>query len=135
MVLYSICHAPLYGSGIMSLPETLEVLGLVPGVALIIIAAFLTETSIEMLLRFSKPRSAFSYSDLMGDAFGTIGKILLQISVIVNNIGVLLVYMIIIGVISMISPSCVSVHLLEIRLHTMHHFLLLAKWYLHLVSS
>ena len=62
-----------------------------------------------MLLRFSKPCSAFSYSDLMGDAFGTIGKILLQISVIVNNIGCLVVYMIIIGLISMISPSCVSV--------------------------
>ncbi|KAF3443977.1 hypothetical protein FNV43_RR13667 [Rhamnella rubrinervis] len=84
------------GSGIMSLPATLDVLGLVPGVALIIIAAFLTETAIEMLLRFSKPCSAFSYSDLMGDAFGTTGKILLQISVIVNNIGCLVVYMIII---------------------------------------
>ncbi|XP_015880508.3 amino acid transporter AVT6A isoform X1 [Ziziphus jujuba] len=84
------------GSGIMSLPATLKVLGLVPGVALIVIAAFLTDTSIEMLLRFSKPGLAFSYSDLMDDAFGKIGKILLQICVIINNIGCLIVYMIII---------------------------------------
>lgn len=94
------------GSGIMSLPATLKVLGLLPGVALIIIAAFLTDTSIEMLLRFSKPGSAFSYSDLMDDAFGRIGKVLLQISVVINNIGCLIVYMIIIGVNIVISYLC-----------------------------
>ncbi|PON58047.1 Amino acid transporter, transmembrane domain containing protein [Parasponia andersonii] len=44
----------------MSLPATLNVLGLVPGVALIIVAALLTEASIEMLVRFSKPGSVFS---------------------------------------------------------------------------
>ncbi|PON82134.1 Amino acid transporter, transmembrane domain containing protein [Trema orientale] len=84
------------GSGIMSLPATLNVLGLVPGVALIIVAALLTEASIEMLVRFSKPGSVFSYGDLMADAFGKIGKFLVQISVIINNIGVLIVFMIII---------------------------------------
>lgn len=105
------------GSGIMSLPATLDVLGVVPGVALIIVAAFLNDTSIEMLLRFSRPASAFSYSDLMGDAFGTIGKILLQISVIINNIGCLVVYMIIIGVISMILLLVLLLHLLMSQLH------------------
>lgn len=39
----------------------------------------------------------------MGDAFGRIGKILLQVCVIINNIGVLIVYLIIIGVTSMLS--------------------------------
>ncbi|CAN6702306.1 unnamed protein product [Malus baccata var. baccata] len=84
------------GSGIMSLPATLAILGLIPGVALIVVAAFLTEASIEMLLRFSKPGSVFSYGDLMGEAFGKVGKVLVQICVIVNNIGALTVYMIII---------------------------------------
>nr|POE91003.1 putative sodium-coupled neutral amino acid transporter 7 [Quercus suber] len=51
----------------MSLPATLKVLGLVLGVALIIVAAFLTEASIEMLVRFSKPGAALSYRDLMED--------------------------------------------------------------------
>ena len=62
----------------MSLPATLKVLGLVLGEAL-------------------------SYGDLMGDAVGRIGKILLQVCVIINNIGVLIVYLIIIGVTSMLS--------------------------------
>ncbi|KAH0984377.1 hypothetical protein GBA52_011554 [Prunus armeniaca] len=84
------------GSGIMSLPATLNILGLIPGVALIIIAAFLTEASIDFLLRFSKPGSAFSYGDVMGEAFGKVGKLLLQSCVIINNIGSLTVYMIII---------------------------------------
>ncbi|BFG26446.1 hypothetical protein CerSpe_127200 [Prunus speciosa] len=83
------------GSGIMSLPATLNILGLIPGVALIIIAAFLTEASIDFLLRFSKPGSAFSYGDVMGEAFGKVGKVLLQLCVIINNIGSLTVYMII----------------------------------------
>lgn len=90
------------GSGIMSLPATLNILGLIPGVALIIIAAFLTEASIDFLLRFSKPGSAFSYGDVMGEAFGKVGKFLLQSCVIINNIGSLTVYMIIIGEISML---------------------------------
>ncbi|PQM39420.1 sodium-coupled neutral amino acid transporter 4-like [Prunus yedoensis var. nudiflora] len=79
------------GSGIMSLPATLNMLGLIPGVALIIIAAFLTEASIDFLLRFSKPGSAFSYGDVMGEAFGKVGKVLLQLCVIINNIGSLTV--------------------------------------------
>lgn len=106
------------GSGIMSLPATLTILGLIPGVALIVVAAFLTEASIEMLLRFSEPGSVFSYGDLMGEAFGKVGKVLVQICVIVNNIGALTVYMIIVGdnlnafssyVYVMICPSRLSV--------------------------
>lgn len=103
VVLSSIWCVLCVGSGIMSLPATLRVLGLVLGVALIMVAAFLTEASTEMFVRFSKPGAALSYGDLMGDAFGRIGKILLQVCVIINNIGVLIVYMIIIGVTSMLS--------------------------------
>lgn len=88
------------GAGIMSLPATLKLLGLVPGVALILCAAFLTEASIEMLLRFSKPGSAFSYGDVMGDAFGVMGKMLLQTTIVINNLGGVILYLIIIGVTS-----------------------------------
>jgi sodium-coupled neutral amino acid transporter 2 len=81
----------------MALPATMKVLGLVLGVAMIIFMAFLTEASIELLLRFSKAGKSASYGGLMGDAFGKTGRILLQAAVLVNNIGVLIVYMIIIG--------------------------------------
>lgn len=88
----------IVGAGIMSLPATLKVLGLVPGIVLIIFAAFLTEASVEMLLRFSKPGSAFTYGDVMGDAFGMFGKMLLQTTIVINNIGAVIIYLIIIGV-------------------------------------
>ena len=90
----------IVGAGIMALPATMKVLGLGLGIAMIVFMAFLTEASIEMLLRFSRAGKTSSYGSLMGDAFGKYGKMLLQISVLVNNIGVLIVYMIIIGKIS-----------------------------------
>ncbi|KAK2968613.1 hypothetical protein RJ640_028260 [Escallonia rubra] len=85
------------GAGIMALPATMKVLGLGPGIAMIIFMAFLTEASIEMLLRFSRAGQSVSYGGVMQDAFGKYGRMLLQVCVLVNNIGVLIVYMIIIG--------------------------------------
>ncbi|CAN1795039.1 Amino acid transporter AVT6A [Linum perenne] len=67
----------------MALPATMKVLGLGLGIGLIIFVAALTERS--------------SYGGVMGDAFGGSGKIMLQICVLLNNVGVLVVYMIIIG--------------------------------------
>ncbi|EOY03852.1 Transmembrane amino acid transporter family protein, putative [Theobroma cacao] len=55
----------IVGSGIMSLPATMKIVGVVPGVVLIVLAALLTQASIEMLLRFSKPESAYSYEDVL----------------------------------------------------------------------
>ncbi|XP_077237661.1 amino acid transporter AVT6A-like [Tasmannia lanceolata] len=87
----------IVGAGIMALPATMKVLGLGPGIAMVIFMAFLTNASIEMLLRFSRAGKSVSYGGLMGDAFGKIGRMLLQACVVVNNVGVLIVYMIIIG--------------------------------------
>ncbi|XP_010257883.1 PREDICTED: sodium-coupled neutral amino acid transporter 2 [Nelumbo nucifera] len=87
----------IVGAGIMALPATMKVLGLGAGIAMIIFVAFLTEASIDMLLRFSKAGKTDSYGGVMGDAFGKVGRVLLQICVVINNVGVLIVYMIIIG--------------------------------------
>lgn len=87
----------IVGAGIMALPATMKVMGLGLGIAMIIFMAFLTDASIELLLRFSRAGKSGSYGGLMGEAFGKYGKFLLQLSVIINNIGVLIVYMIIIG--------------------------------------
>lgn len=87
----------IIGAGIMALPATMKVLGLILGVALIIFMAFLTEASIELMLRFSKAGKSVSYGGLMKDAFGKYGKILVQVCVIINNVGMLTVYMIIMG--------------------------------------
>lgn len=95
----------IIGAGIMALPATMKVLGLGLGIALIIFMAFLSEASIEMLLRFSRAGKNPSYGSLMGDAFGKYGRILLQICVLVNNIGVLIVYLIIIGMVLSVTPT------------------------------
>ncbi|KAF6169105.1 hypothetical protein GIB67_038602 [Kingdonia uniflora] len=87
----------IVGAGIMALPATMKVLGLGLGIVMIVFMAFLTEASIEMLLRFSRAGKSVSYGGVMGDAFGRVGRMLLQICVVINNVGVLIVYMIIIG--------------------------------------
>ncbi|XP_073526094.1 LOW QUALITY PROTEIN: uncharacterized protein [Phyllobates terribilis] len=87
----------IVGAGIMALPATMKVLGLGLGIGMIVIMALLTDRSISMLLKFSRAGKSASYSGAMGEAFGNTGRILLQVAVLVNNIGVLIVYMIIIG--------------------------------------
>ncbi|KAG2710872.1 hypothetical protein I3760_04G049700 [Carya illinoinensis] len=87
----------IIGAGIMALPATMKVLGLGLGIAMIIFMAVLTDASIEMLLKFSRAGKLASYGSLMGYAFGKYGRTFLQICVVINNIGVLIVYMIIIG--------------------------------------
>ncbi|CAL5186073.1 unnamed protein product [Lathyrus oleraceus] len=85
------------GAGIMGLPACVKKLGMVPGLIAIILTALLTEKSIEFIIRFSRAGNFPAYGSLMGDAFGKYGKAFLEICVVVNNMGILIVYMIIIG--------------------------------------
>ncbi|CDY17030.1 BnaA08g03940D [Brassica napus] len=86
----------IIGAGIMALPATMKVLGLVPGIVMILLMAFLTDKTIDFLLRFSGFGNARrSYGGLMEDSFGKTGRIVLQVAVLVTNVGVLIVYMII----------------------------------------
>ncbi|KAK7273252.1 hypothetical protein RIF29_14301 [Crotalaria pallida] len=108
----------IIGAGIMALPATLRKLGMVPGLVAIIFMAFLTEKSIEFLIRFTRAGKSSSYGSLMGDSFGKVGKALVQLCVIINNIGVLIVYMIIIG--DVLSGTSAS---------GKHHFGILEGWF------
>lgn len=87
----------IIGAGMMALPATVKVLGLGLGIGIIVFVAILTELSVSMLLRFSKAGGSTSYGCVMGHAFGNGGRKLLQICVFINNVGLLVVYMIIIG--------------------------------------
>jgi sodium-coupled neutral amino acid transporter 2 len=87
----------IVGAGIMALPASIKMLGIVPGILMIVLVAFLTEASIDMLLRCSHEGEITSYGRLMGNSFGRWGRIALQASVVINNLGVMIVYMIIIG--------------------------------------
>lgn len=92
----------IIGAGIMALPAAVKVLGLVPGLVMIVLASFLTESSIDMILRNGraspqKGGTGGSYSGVVSDVFGGAGRAILQACIVVNNLGMLIVYMIIIG--------------------------------------
>ncbi|KAG5020158.1 hypothetical protein AAZX31_06G208800 [Glycine max] len=108
----------IIGAGIMALPAAIKVVGVGVGVVAIVFLAFLTHTSLEILLRFTRVAKASTYANLMGDAFGSSGTLLFHLSVLINNFGILVVYVIIIGdVLSGTSSSGV------------HHFGVLEGWF------
>ncbi|CAL5186078.1 unnamed protein product [Lathyrus oleraceus] len=108
----------IIGAGIMALPACVKKLGIVPGLTAIVLTALLTEKSIDFMIRFSRAGNISSYGSLMGDTFGKYGKSLVQICIIVNNIGCLIIYLIIIGdVISGTSSSGI------------HHYGILEGWF------
>lgn len=87
----------IIGAGIMALPATMKVLGLVLGLILIFLIGILSEISVEMLVRFSVQLKATSYGEVVQATLGRTAKTLSEICIIVNNAGVLVVYLIIIG--------------------------------------
>ncbi|XVF40820.1 hypothetical protein PTKIN_Ptkin01aG0146900 [Pterospermum kingtungense] len=87
----------IIGAGIMSIPATLKVLGVVPAFLLIVVIAWLAEVSVEFLLRFTHAGNSTTYAGVMKESFGRVGSILVQICVMTNNLGCLIIYLIIIG--------------------------------------
>ncbi|KAK3039768.1 hypothetical protein RJ639_027081 [Escallonia herrerae] len=119
----------IIGAGRMALPATMKVLGLVLGVTAIAFVAVLSEASLSTLLKFSRFGSSDSCGGVVGDAFGKVGRTILQACVVINNIGVLIVYMIIIVSNSLafipngnLTPQCTQ---LRMSLKTRHRFNLL----------
>jgi amino acid permease len=87
----------IIGAGIMALPAAMKVLGLVLGFVLIILMGILSEISVELLVRFSALCKAATYGEVVQYAMGRPARVLSEICLIVNNAGVLVVYLIIMG--------------------------------------
>ncbi|KAI3880893.1 hypothetical protein MKX03_032718 [Papaver bracteatum] len=85
----------IIGGGIMSIPATLQVLGIAPALMLIVIVAILSEISVDFLLRFTVKKT--TYAGLMRESFGLAGSFLLQICILITNLGCLIIYLIVIG--------------------------------------
>ncbi|KAG8482794.1 hypothetical protein CXB51_024465 [Gossypium anomalum] len=81
----------------MALPATMKVLGLVLGIFLIILIGILSEISVEMLIKFAVSCKARSYGEVVQIAMERTARVLSEICIIVNNAGVLIVYLIIMG--------------------------------------
>uniref|UniRef100_A0A6V7QSE9 Amino acid transporter transmembrane domain-containing protein n=1 Tax=Ananas comosus var. bracteatus TaxID=296719 RepID=A0A6V7QSE9_ANACO len=88
----------IVGAGIMSIPAAMRVLGVGPALALIAAVAFLSDASVEFLMRYTGWSSgAPSYAGLMGEAFGRAGAAALNLCIAVTTAGTLIVFLIIIG--------------------------------------
>lgn len=87
----------IIGAGIMALPATMKVLGLGLGILVIVLVGVLSEATVRILLKYSRQSGSDSYAGLMDDAFGDVGKKVLESCVVINNLGVLVIYMIILG--------------------------------------
>ncbi|XP_074307200.1 amino acid transporter AVT6B-like isoform X2 [Silene latifolia] len=81
----------------------------------IVLRGILTQNTMK---RRSEDGRAFSYGQLMDDAFGRKGEIMVQVSVIINNVGITVIYLIIIA--DVISGSTVS---------GVHHSGVLEEWF------
>ncbi|KAI5393403.1 hypothetical protein KIW84_060507 [Lathyrus oleraceus] len=86
----------IVGAGIMALPAAVKQLGLIPGLVMIVLCAMITESSIVILLRFTHASKSSTYSGVVRDAYGGVGRFILLLCIIFNNMGMLVVYMVII---------------------------------------
>ncbi|PWA96210.1 amino acid transporter, transmembrane domain-containing protein [Artemisia annua] len=88
----------MIGAGIMSIPATLKVLGIIPGFVVILIMAVFVDVTVEFLLRYTEHSAeASTYGGVMKDTFGRYGFYGYQICVMICNLGALIIYLIIIG--------------------------------------
>lgn len=85
----------IIGAGIMSIPATLKVLGVVPAFLLILIVAVLADVSVDFLLKYTT--SGKTYAGVVGESFGRVGSVVLQLCVMLTTLGCLIIFLIIIG--------------------------------------
>ncbi|XP_031278802.1 amino acid transporter AVT6C-like [Pistacia vera] len=87
----------IIGAGIMSIPATLKVLGVIPAFVMIVIIACLANISVEILMRFTHAGDSTTYAGVMKESFGRVGSVAVQICIMITNLGCLIIYLIIIG--------------------------------------
>lgn len=96
------------GAGIMALPATMKVMGMAVGFVSVVVMGILSEVSIELLVRFSALCKSSSYGEVVQTALGRPARVVSEICILVNNAGVLIVYLIIIGDVLSGSPKHVG---------------------------
>ncbi|GMP23597.1 hypothetical protein CsSME_00001136 [Camellia sinensis var. sinensis] len=87
----------IVGAGIMSIPATIKVLGVIPALVSIAMVAILVDVSVEFMMRFTNFGESSTYAGLMYESFGRFGSVAVQICVLITNLGCLIIYQIIIG--------------------------------------
>lgn len=85
------------GAGIMGLPATMRALGIPLGIVALVAMALLTQVSLEMLIKTTTVQQVWSYGDLVDQECGSKWRLVLDVSVVINNFGLCIVYLIIIA--------------------------------------
>ncbi|KAF4369188.1 amino acid transporter AVT6C [Cannabis sativa] len=101
----------MIGAGIMSIPATIKVLGIVPGLVVILLVALSVDITAEFMLRYTSSGNSQTYAGLLAESFGRLGSVSVQICVILTNLGCLIIYLIIIGDVLCGSESGGKLHL------------------------
>jgi amino acid permease len=87
----------IIGAGIMALPRAFATLGLVVGGALLALVFALSLFSLSALVTVARDTRQWTYAALARSQFGALGAGLLQLAIVVNNSGTMIIYLIIIG--------------------------------------
>ncbi|KAK9815771.1 hypothetical protein WJX72_009225 [[Myrmecia] bisecta] len=85
------------GAGIMALPRAFATLGIMLGTVMLVITYALSYFSLATIVRASEQFKEQTYADLVRSQFGRAGSLLLQLSIIINNAGIMIIYLIILG--------------------------------------
>ncbi|GMY08335.1 amino acid transporter AVT6C-like [Fagus crenata] len=101
----------MIGAGIMSVPATIKVLGILPGFLSILAVAFFTDVTVEFLLRYTQSGKSITYAGIVAESFGACGSVAVQICVMITNLGCLIIYLIMIGDVLCGSQSGETLHL------------------------
>ncbi|CAJ1971072.1 unnamed protein product [Sphenostylis stenocarpa] len=105
----------MIGAGIMSVPATMKVLGIIPGFLVIVLVALITDVTVEFMLRYTISGKSTTYAGMMGESFGSVGSLAVKICVLITNFGILIIYLIILGNFLILLFEFLSMHIIVIN--------------------
>jgi amino acid permease len=89
--------ATIIGAGIVALPKAFATLGLVLGIGLLAVVWSLAYFSLAALIRAATAAKCWTYDSLAKSIFGKLGSSSLDVAILANNSGSMIIYLIIMG--------------------------------------
>ena len=87
----------IVGAGIVALPKAFASLGVFPGTLLLGAFFFLSRYTLAAMIRSASTVGVWTYDELVRSQFGEFGARSLDAAIVVNNLGGLIIYLIIVG--------------------------------------
>lgn len=87
----------ILGVGVLAMPRVFALLGMGTGMLFLLLVALLTYASMHLLTRATTRSGLTTYSDVVLQYLGVTGQVFLDLAVIVNCFGLMVVYIIVVG--------------------------------------